>query len=205
MQNYTELVIGFDARENFLKFKDGWDVDRIDTYLLSSDVIKPLSVDVMVWNSFFHTLQIESPDWVGPRQELWDSLERLKDATKSLDYAQWMIGITQWMSITRHHSFEKQYGMIPTAPSREWTLLGFDVADDFLLSGLMNCGYKVDEREPLRQKWAKHLNQYHLFRDADVALEFKFLSDERVWEHRPFNVYAMYLIEAIGTGELLLD
>jgi len=202
MDGYEELLIGFDARERFLKFKDIWDTHRIEQYLLREDIIKPLSVDVMVWDSVFHVLQVEPLDWRGPRQE-WDSLERLKAVIEreNINRSYWLVATSQWTTAEKKNALEKLYGIIPASPSHEWNLLGFDIADELLLSGLMNAGYGIEQREILSQQWARHLNQYHLFEDLDIALKFKSLTDERVKEHSPFSVYGIYLIEKVTASE----
>lgn len=206
MDGYVELLIGFNARENFLKFEDHWDTHRIKQYLLKEDIIKPLSIDVMVWDSVFHALRVQLPNWVGPRQE-WDSLERLRMFAEGekLNSSYWLVATSQWMTDDEKNALEKTYDIKPVSRSHEWKLLGFDVADDFLLSGLMNAGYGIEGREILHQQWARHLNQYHLFEDLDTARKFKFLTDERVREHSPFNVYGIYLIESVTVGEFVLE
>lgn len=201
MNGYVELLIGFDARESFLKFGDIWDTHRTKQYLLREDIIKPLSVDVMVWDSVFHVLQVQIPDWVGPKQE-WDNLERLRAFIEgeNVNRSYWLVATSQWTTTDTKNALEELYDIKPASPSHEWNLLGFDIADDFLLSGLTNAGYKIAEREILRQHWASHLNQYHLFEDLGIALEFKSLTDKRVTEHSPFNVYGIYLIEKVTAG-----
>jgi hypothetical protein len=75
-----------------------------------------------------------------------------------------------------------------------WTLLGFDVADGGLLSGLSNCGYTIDERTPMRERWAALLNDHHLFADAAPAFKFRTLTDQRVLAHAPFFVNGLYIV-----------
>ena len=81
--------------------------------------------------------------------------------------------------------------------SEAWEFLGFDVADEWLLSGLSNCGYG-DDAEPLRREWAGHLNGHHLFDNLDKAIEFEALTDKRVEEHAPFFIYGIYSIPKSG-------
>jgi hypothetical protein len=201
MEEYLELLVGFDAREAFIDFRDAWETQRVEQYLLKEDIVKPLSVDDSVWVSVFHVMQIQRPDWVGPL-ELWDSLSRLRVFIESEDVSQpyWIIAASQWATVDKKNALEKSYNIRPASPSPEWELLGYDVADDFLLSGLMNAGYWTEERKILSRRWASHLNQYHLFDDFDAATEFKSLTDERVREHSPFNVYGLYLVERVTAG-----
>ncbi len=112
--------------------------------------------------------------------------------------AHWMVAVS-WVSAD---GFSKapiggpyRERMTPATVSDEWTLLGFDVADAGLVSGLSNCGYDQAEIAALRSSWATHLNEHHLFTDVRRAFSFRDLSDPRVPEHAPFFVYGLYLLE----------
>jgi len=74
----------------------------------------------------------------------------------------------------------------------EVELLGYDVADDVMTSGLSNCGYSDEEKERLRPVWAPQLNRFHLFDRANLALQFKGITEARVPEHAPFFVFGLY-------------
>lgn len=201
MIDYSEQLIGFDARENFLEYRAIWDSYRVSNFLLQETIIKPLSVDVMVWDSIFHVRHIQLPNWTGPRQHLWERLDSLRIfiSEQQLDSLYQLIGITQ--IIVRDDNFEWEQLTLtnPASISRGWRLIGFDVADWYLLSGLMNAGYIEEERDTLRNQWAEFLNQYHLFEDLTVALQFKSLTNGRVREHMPFYVYGLYQIESVNS------
>lgn len=81
----------------------------------------------------------------------------------------------------------------PNNIKEDWKLLGYDVADKYLLSGLMNCGYK---KEGDYNKFKNSLNEYHLFNSINDAKEFKRSTNARVPEHAPFFVYGLWLIPA---------
>jgi hypothetical protein len=72
-------------------------------------------------------------------------------------------------------------------------LLGYDVADEVMTSGLSNCGYSDEEKRRLRPTWGPYVNQFHLFDDAEVASQFKLTTEFRVPEHAPFFVFGIYL------------
>jgi hypothetical protein len=76
-----------------------------------------------------------------------------------------------------------------------WSLLGYDVADGALTSGLSNCGYDPSERPSLRRDWAGELNEHHLFEDPAAARAFRDVTDARVPEHAPFLVYCLLRID----------
>jgi hypothetical protein len=77
-------------------------------------------------------------------------------------------------------------------------LLGFDVADSGMLSGLTNCGYDDVERRALPPRWRRALNDYHLFQSYPQAERFRRFFEERVPVHAPFYVYSLRFIEARG-------
>jgi hypothetical protein len=81
----------------------------------------------------------------------------------------------------------------PLPEDSRLTFVGFDVADDSLISGLLNCEYSQDEISRLRPRWAPRLNDYHLFDNRSDAADFRALSNERVPEHAPFLVYQLWI------------
>ncbi len=66
-------------------------------------------------------------------------------------------------------------------------ILGYDVADVWLLSGIMNICYSEQDREAWPQ-FVSALNENHLFDDPRIAIEFAEVLDDRVTEHAPFVV-----------------
>ena len=75
---------------------------------------------------------------------------------------------------------------IPIRPDASWQFLGFDVSDQYLLSGLSNCGYTDAELPRLRQDWQHHLNDHHLFDNLAAAGDFRELTDAQVSATRRF-------------------
>jgi hypothetical protein len=82
----------------------------------------------------------------------------------------------------------------PNQVADGWEFLGYDVADYFLLSALMNSPYKEHEVEDLKARFASKLNEHHLFATIQPAEAFMLLADERLPEHAPFYVYGLYLV-----------
>jgi len=76
----------------------------------------------------------------------------------------------------------------------ESKLLGYDVADQVMTSGLSNCGYTDEEKRRLRPTWGGLLNEHHLFDQVDLASEFRRITAERVQEHAPFFVFGIYML-----------
>ncbi len=69
----------------------------------------------------------------------------------------------------------------------EVTVLGYDVADIWLLSGVMNIVYSEEDRVAWPQ-FVSALNENHLFDDPRIAIEFVEVLDARTTEHAPFVV-----------------
>jgi hypothetical protein len=198
IENYREILVGFDAREAYLDFNLSWDFIRKESLLIRQDIIKPLSTDEMVWNSLFHDQGIKLPEWVGPRQWQWDSLEKLQIFLRNpaVSPPYWVIAVTQWLKQDENVGLEDALGITPSEVSESWTFLGYDVSDYFLLSGLMNCGsYNQQTKEIYLSNWASKLNQYHLFTDWQDACAFKELCDVTVLGHEPFYIFGLYVIE----------
>jgi hypothetical protein len=195
-------LLGFDAREMWQEFHIIWSQERIENFLLRHDIKKPLSTDTMVWPSVFDEVGELAPpyNWRG---RLWDDWHKMEDFIEarwiSAPRPFWIIGITL---ISGDFSNQQEAMGYPTLPalnppagSEAWTLLGYDVSDHSLLSGLSNCGYWEEEKPGYKQRWGQHLNEYNLFTEVQPAIEFKEITDRRVSEHAPFFVYGLYLIK----------
>src|SRR5436305_3186339 len=197
-----DLLLGYDAREDWISFESSWSTERRQLFLLRQDVEKPLSVDSDVWPSVFELLpDLRRPDWTGYVQDLWDNFQALVETLKSTVP-------TESVNL-RFIAIELIASLCSDAELTEWRdrvkevipprldqlprkLAGYDVADFFLLSGLTNC--EVPAR-PDPSRWAPLLNRHHLFLDPASAFEFKTEVDARVPEHAPFFVFSLWLIE----------
>ncbi|MCC6953741.1 MAG: hypothetical protein IT290_06460 [Deltaproteobacteria bacterium] len=74
----------------------------------------------------------------------------------------------------------------------EWTFLGYDVADEWLLSGLSNCGLGRDQSADTKSQYNAEMNSLGLFASAHAAERFAHFLDARVTEHAPFSVYGIW-------------
>jgi hypothetical protein len=83
---------------------------------------------------------------------------------------------------------------VPPTAREGWGDLGYDVADESLLSALFNFEVEAGERQSLRRTWAPRLNRYGLFHGAADALEFRTHCDTRFPTHRPFYAFQLFLI-----------
>ena len=207
-----DRLLGFDARIMAFNQKSR----MRETFFLRLDIREPRSTDVLAWPSVFDTGQgigmteakrqhwgfagLKVPDWIGPNNGLWEDLERMRGflAEHAAEVRQPYTEIAiSWFS-DNGFSLAAHYGgpyLEPTNPDHldpSWRLLGFDVSDGSLITGLMDCEYTEAELAVLREPWGRYLNEYHLFTDVTHALEFCKLTDKRVPEHAPFFVYGLY-------------
>jgi hypothetical protein len=195
-------LLGFDVREMWQEYHIIWSRERKDQYLLREDIKKPLSTDTMVWPSVFGAVDELHPPVHRGSLSLWDDLEEMRDFMVARNITAhiffWTIGITlvsgEFGAGQEAMGYPTLSALSLPAGSEHWALLGYDVSDHSLLSGLSNCGYWEDEKSEYTQRWGKHLNHYHLFSEVEPAVEFKEVSDRRVPEHAPFFVYGLYLI-----------
>jgi hypothetical protein len=201
--NRSETLLGYDCRERWCPRERLWPPGRTEGFLLRTDVEKPLSTDVFVWPSVFEDQQLgllelddldlgpaglHTPAWRGWVQDLWQDLATLRAAAAPrLERGFDVIAVTS--SAPWHFDVPE---CVPATLGDQWSLLGFDVVDGWLLSGLTNCGYLRDEIEAQRSRWAPHLNAHHLFDDEAQASEFAKLADLRVREHAPFYICALW-------------
>lgn len=172
----------------------------------------------MVWPSVFNVGLLERPAFVGFYQDCWQSLGALRaqldvgaagrlpassvvaldvqiDLCTPAEKATWQRLLSGFDPTTGSKAALDTAE--PAAPEGSWRFLGFDVADQWGLSALTNCGLdpRVDDVEELRRRWGERLDEHHLFNDRLDAIGFKQLSDRRVPEHAPFFVFGLWLVQ----------
>jgi hypothetical protein len=193
-----ESLIGFDAREMCLNIDELWPLHRKETFLLKQDISKPLSTDHGVWSSVFdlNNALIIPPDVLW-RQKLWPSWKVLEEYL-NVELNQnispyWTIAVTQ---VVKTGLEEPIYDppMVPLQEHETWELLGYDISEETLLSGLLNFATRLTEMQLAREKYAPYLNNHHLFSTPDYALEYKEWCNTRDPGHGPFYVFGLYLV-----------
>ena len=176
-----EETIGFDLRSTVSD--PSWTADRRTVFLLRRDVASVRSVDTLVW---------ERPRGLPPVPEgLWPSLSDLFAAAGALAHADAVAVRIRALEDEEERRTPESAGTIGPASER-YDLLGYDVADYYLLSGLTNCGYSPGETASLAPAWAPLLNEWHLFGNAEDATAFAAVTAKRVPEHAPFYPYGIY-------------
>ncbi len=214
-----ERLIGFDVREPRTKLPQRWHQTRRQMFLLRPDAATPLSTDTLVWPSVFDTGQgiglpeqqriqlglagVTMPAKIGSGAGLWDDASAMLRylAEHSIEPGPAAVIAVSWLS-DRGFSDAGIYGpcladTTPAVRDRSWQLLGFDVSDGSLLSGLSNCGYTAAEGQLLRPTWGPLLNESHLFPDTTRAFEYREITNARVPKHAPFFVFGLYLMQEV--------
>jgi len=200
----NDLLLGFDAREMWMDFSQDWSEERKRSFLLRRDIVKPLSTDTTVWQSVFKVDQtLQRPQWIGPTGQLWENLPALEQyvstAWNKRREPYWVIAITLPADIAsdeeRAYWNDRRGEIMPSVADPSWHLLGYDVADSYLLSGLTNLGYGDDEVQDIGPKYLPFLNEYHLFQSVEPAAEFIHRAEEGARAHAPFFVFGLWLIK----------
>lgn len=187
------LYAGADIRRHPALADTNWTPERRKQYLLRTDVVRPLSVDRLVWDV------PRGPDAPAEQTPLpWFSPDDVyrQAAASGTGQGRWVVvaigavaeNPEEETAIARGTGSDSEIKVLP-----EWTFLGFDVTDGSI-SGLCNCGYHEPELAILRPTWASRLNEHGLFSEMADALAFRKLTDERVTEHAPFYVYGMWIV-----------
>lgn len=198
MRAAEAMLIGFDVRQDCPDVP-AWDEERRQRFLLRQDVDKPLSIDASVWPSAFDMQErVERPQWTGYVQDLWEDLGSLASAAADLGmalrYAAFEV-LEPDVAVPSELSWRERVLSVNPASLQHLNaeFVGYDVADYYLLSGLVNCAFTEEERQAAA-RWLPHLNHRHLFASHEPALAFKREADNRVPEHAPFFVFGLWLL-----------
>ena len=153
-------------------------------------------MDDMIWPDVCASGRgTERPEWVGYVQDLWASLPSLRRTAaqaglrEAHDFTAIAIRVVVGRSSQEH--WRTRLGLFdPAEVPASACSLGFDVADEFLMSGLCNGVFFASENsDALRAQWAQHISPYHLFADRDAAMDFVSVSESRFPEHVPFFAF----------------
>lgn len=203
-------VWGYDARVSIgeqnadLRWADESSRRR---FLLRADIDFALSVDSNVWPTVFD-YNPRMTSIMGPGSEsliavdndcgggLWLNLDRMKERLKRDSKPTTIVSV----AIVLHDNFliddvDSPLSWADPNPSElppSNTLLGYDVANAGLFSGLLNCGYSDEALERLVPLWRSRINRVGLIKELRDALEFRLLTETRTGVHGPFFVFGLY-------------
>lgn len=195
-----ESIIAFDVRDLIPDWVFPYQPERRHLFFLRDDILQPYSTDDMVWSSVMNRIA-DLPAWCGPVQNLWEDLGEMDAffATHGGYPASTLrIVITIFLQDEQEALHWEGYDLKPMTAALGGRLLGYDVSDHFLLSGLSNCAYDEDELAAFKPVWSPHLNEHHLFTDVAMAQDFKAITNRRVnfKSHAPFFVFGIYALDS---------
>ena len=202
------ILLGFSARAMHTPRNESVCRDQ----LLRPDIAWPISTDAMVFPTVFDAMEDCATGECGfarghSIQDLWGSLQDLREITAAEFSADdWPTGsytliavalmLAEGPAVWPGEPMAFNGPAIPDAPDPAWELLGYDVSDEWLLSGLSNCLIKTDpDFAKWEEWWAPKLNAHGLFATLDDAIAFAAAIDDRIKEHAPFHPYAIYRVE----------
>ncbi len=197
-------LVGFDARQNWLPMANWWPMNGPFLYLLRENVERPASVDKNIWSSVCAVLSdLARPDDAGPLPPLWNDYDRLRRHVESKDgmadrrYS--LIAVTLAVDSLNPDAPEWLSLLGPDAPDlgvldQNWKLMGYDVANPKLYSGLTDAPYHAEHEDiaSLQSRWVPHLNDRHLFASFDEAKGFITIVEQRVRRLAPFGVFGVW-------------
>lgn len=198
----NEVLLGFHLRVSPAQVAP-WDIERRTKYLLDEQVITPLSVDRTVWpSSREQSLYADLfSDYVASTNASPNGLETYEvkgqpALAMSCHDNSVLIGLTALRDVASQ--LISRHAIKPTALSVHqlrdsgWLSLGYDVADCWLCSGLMNCGFTSPQKLRLAKEFGHDLTPHGLFSSVDRARAFCTDCDSRIPEHSPFFVYGLW-------------
>lgn len=207
------LLLGYDARVE----PPEWNEGRRRRFLFRPDVPQPVSIDEDVWPSVFGLRSDLRPPYTGPYCHLWEDLGHLEEVvgaagdvarnTRIVAFGVFTSACTPGERTALDDQIRGVYPdgrpgesleviADPSSVQEGWSFLGYDVADLWGLSGLMNAGFLPgrEDVDALRAEWGPRLNELHLFEDLADAARFKDFSNLRVSEHAPFFVDGIWRV-----------
>lgn len=202
-----ERIVGYDAREYWRTMDQSWPERRKQKFLYRLDVLKPLSVDTLVWPTIFESEQRPAPVGFEGFQDCWADLFELQGAVtlayqeKPMRAWRMVASVLLLGPYCQDDDVPWSSRLPPVNPDErgsDWVFLGYDVADQWMLSALSNCGFLpgLDDVPKLRAEWGPRLNKFHVFRNLDDAIRFKHFSDERLRDdHAPCFVYGLWIVK----------
>lgn len=151
------------------------------------------------WNVIFSEYhKLSEPDGYRPRT-VWRNLIHLREYLNRMWADSWKpCWLVSVIEVLEEDDIEDQESFDPITPSEvdaTWQLLGYDVADYELITGLFEG--EIDQN--LSLEWGKYLNEYHLFTEPQKAFEYISAANKRYPSHMPYGVYALYLVDKHNT------
>jgi hypothetical protein len=163
-------------------------------YLLNSETNFPLSVDTSVWPSVKSDLRADEIfydyDVVSNGLNLFNLRDdQYKPLTTHNINKSIVIAIGFCPKDAQHLIKQHKINFSPTNDKIQKKLLhflGYDICDNWLISGLMNCGLDKSNHDRLKSVFKRYLNNYGLFYDFNIAMQFASEINNIISGHIPF-------------------
>ena len=150
-----EIVIGYDVRRS--EPIRNWTEEQKNLFMLK-DVDRPFSVDVRVWESLFNKTTLDNADTIGRLCKNLDAIKNLLATTDKEKNTYYLIGITTLFS-DDEEEIDFFRAVVDQNAIRQGQFLGYDVAEEVLLSGLLNMGYTPEESVKGKAEFVPHRHQ----------------------------------------------
>jgi len=213
LKRQAETLIGFTCREMqygtawvgrsddlVLPRANVWDDPTKARLLLREDVKRPLSTDHEIWPTVFDfSFELDGKLGCLFAYDIWVNLAFLRGqlaATELTVREWWLVGITAPQKhCLRGTVWETLPGAIPAEPDSRWDCLGYDVSDQYLVSGVSHCFSDIlPDFSDIKMGWGKLLNEHHLFDDIRQAVMYKTFLNKRIPSHAPFLIFGLWRI-----------
>lgn len=196
--NDSQLILGYQLRVPIGQLSAYWTRNRRNQYLLEPNIDSPLSVDRTVWPTVDSALaaaalfdDFESGPYQAPNGL---SLFRLKKSVGNsiaslLKNGEVIVAIGAEKTIANHLCNKHKIDLsVSDRQPADLSLqfLGFDVCDEWLLSGLMNCGVGADDHATLKERYSAFINKDGLFNNIEISTNYATEMNRHVYEHAPF-------------------
>ncbi len=203
------IILGCHVRISTSKLPSLWTTARRDLFLLKPSVGVPLSADKAVWplTADFRiepklrgVEMLESPRVsnglaLSPVTGNVPVLARRLSKTSGHIVA---FGIPQKSANRLCYKHRIEFA-VPSSAILEMGahFVGFDVCDDWFMSGLMNCGLETNALLRLREQFGPLINQFGLFDRAGEANDLGVVLDRLVAEHAPFGPVGLFIFGSV--------
>jgi hypothetical protein len=188
--------LGYEVRDWSAASIEKWSSGRRAVYLVSERVDRVLSVDCRVWPRWGMVAPgVDENRLAGAGALMSNPVEAERLFDQAIAVGSGGLVLVGFSVEIDPGSVFKTFGVqAALAPPEHLVprLLGFDVADAALLSGLSNSGYAPGEMG----EWASQVNSSHLLPGVREAAHFRAFTETRVPEHSPFYVFGIWLLKS---------
>lgn len=186
-------VLGYQLRVPIDSLSLFWSNDRRAKYLLDETIKNPISADPSVWPILdnaalaasifkdFSSEQYSAPNGLSLYRI---SHSEITASCSSDDSGGLIVGICTEDNIADR--LRSVHAIKTSSVTRSGNLFGFDVCDEWLTSGLTNCGIENAYHLALKDRFSKCLNRYGLFDEISIAKKYSSVIAKYIPSHVPF-------------------